>query len=326
MMPTAMIQYISGCLPQFTGNQNLTFEPILTERGKKTSLGASPIVLSSGCFNIAADTGVYSLWNVPLTYGCIRTEGWGAFGIDSLKVAGTSGIRLNNLTSPWNKYSIEGNVSCRQAPILGCFDSTGRLVSITAVDIYNFFKSKTGPRSRFFEFFNINEKPYTLSYCINFLSAGKYAIVKAEALDTIPGQYRISWYGGPENIQSFIAADDMTLLKIPSQVTWVKVDSINSLMTLSNWTGIENRMPSLRQNNKNECLYRSLHGGKIVFSFSRPQTKAIVKVLSLNGKVLDSYTVKDGFPISLNNNLLNKMVVFEVDYGNKFIMKTIVCK
>lgn len=61
----------------------------------------------------------------------------------------------------------------------------------------------------------ITEKPYTITYSLNFLSPGKYAIVKVEPVDSNIGPASVSWYGGTEYKSTFVDFDDISLLKIP---------------------------------------------------------------------------------------------------------------
>lgn len=328
VLPATIRRRMYGQFPKFK-DKKLSFEPILSLQGQQKSLGASFLVDSLGAFNVAAPADTYSLWNVPRTEGYKRTEGWGAFKVDSIIMTSSGmvyGKNLLYLTAPWNTHSIEGTVTCRKNPLIACFDTFGRPVSATKIYIKENIREKTYPRGRFFLFDLIDEKPYTVSYSLNFLAPGKYAIVKVEPPDSDIGLTSIRWYGGTEYKTTFIAFDDISLLKIPNNATWVTVDSNTTVVTLGSWTNTLPRSDIHQLAQQNDLQFRALPGGKIAIQFQNSKSAALVRILSMDGKILGNFKMESGAALTLGRNYLNKPLIFEIDNGRKILKKTIMCR
>jgi hypothetical protein len=320
-------QGISGRMPLYS-SASFSYTPVLTSRGQVQSLGASANTDTSGGFFIMADKGSYSLWMLPTAQGNTQTAGWGAFGVDSVSVTQLSGTVLSGLKAPWNTHSIEGAISCRKAPLVACFDTNGRAVSATQSSANDYYLSKIGPRARFFYFDLIAEKPYNALFCLNFLSPGRYAVVKIEQPDSIAGLASVSWYGGPEFKWRFVSLDDVTLLKMPGNISWVTVDSSTSVVSLPSWTTATQKQPISRVVPRNNVEFHVMADGRIVFEAQSNSHVTMLRIFAMDGRLLDSYQImlNGQTTLTLGRKFFNKPLILEVGYDHGIMRKALFCK
>lgn len=302
-------------LPLFT-DTTLSFCPIITEKGLYKSLGASPYIDSVNRMTVTVSPGTYGLWNIPFTEGYKRTQGWGAFGIDSLKVEYNGQNDIGALASTWNTRSIEGTVKCGNYPLIACFDTLGRVVSMSQIDANGYLKSATGPRGRFFNFTNVAEKPYTVGYAINFLKPGRYTLVKVEKQDSTPAPFVVNWYGGLSYTKSILTNDDVTLLQVPANVTWITIDSGSSVVTLPLWESSQIKQADLNLKTGASIKIRLLGNGRVLLNMPTVRNIARLRVFGLNGRIVEQIEVKNGSVISLPSGNISQVLVFEIKEGH----------
>jgi hypothetical protein len=318
--------FLSYSIPVFSDSQ-LSFNPILSNYKQMNSLGASPNIASSNTVRIAVKPGLYSLQNVPTTDGYKYAEGWSSKKIDSINVDTLNGPKyLPAIQSTWNTHSIEGTSTCNQNPIFVCFDSLGFPVSFTKIDIYKFFRQKIGPRARFFYFDMVAEKPYSVSFYLNFLNPGKYAVAKVEPPDSVIGDFSVSWYGGPTQKLGITMIDDIAGIKLPSQITWVTVDSNNTITKLQDWsTARQQRLlnPAILTKYTD---FQVLPNGVIKIYQQSRDCRVRFRIFNLNGRLLGVLNVKKNDAFILDKKYMNQPLFIEMDNGRKVIKKALICR
>lgn len=282
-LPFAPGGQIAGYLPAFN-NGNSTFDPMLVRPNSYASLGAEPYTDSSGYYNMWAPVGTYSLWVVPRTENYLRTVGWGAFRMDSIVVTNDHLSNISRMNSVWNTRTLEGTLSANRDPLIVCFDSLCRPVSMTVINLYDYFEKFTNDRWYCFYFDIIHAPPYNLSYAINFLPPGKYALVKAVPPDSEPGAHTISWLGGPTYQATIVSPDDVASLTVPQTVQWVRVNSADAVVDIGAWnTAIVKRNQTFDESGRID--FKVVERRLIVFL---PVSHCMVslKIYTISGKLI----------------------------------------
>lgn len=157
-----------------------------------------------------------------------------------------------------------------------------------------------------------------MPFALNCLAPGKYAIAQVDLPDTTPAPSTVRWYGGQEYSWSYIEPDDITLLTIPQSVTWITIDSNNQVVELPTWTEMHRTTFFSRINGKKGYSLSILPVGRVHMQQQLPTLIAFVRIMSLDGKMLGEFTIKGNSTIYLDNKMMNKLLLFEVNNDRRY--------
>jgi hypothetical protein len=323
VFPKPSSKYImQSSFPDFT-DKRFQFVPIFTNRGSTKSLGAQVNNDTTTEFSMPADSGTYSFNAIPATVGYFQAEGWGAVGIDSVFIGYNPHYNMQDQTiffpkmqTTLNTHSISGTAQCNSDPLFACFDSLGRVVSLTYINGNSYFKDLGGAKANFFDFQFTEDLPVTLPFFINCLPPGRFAIAKIEWPDSIYGPVNVSWYGGPSFSMQYIDVDDATLLSLPANISWIRIDSSTSVATLSSWSNVMPKSSQSSQGLQRDVLrFNRLSNGMIAMRLSPGGISTIVRIYSVEGRRLGSFSLEKGTEVFLDRRFFNKPVI--VEYNNK---------
>ncbi len=325
--PSVQSGRISGRFPVFN-YPDISFFPMLVSPGSYVSLCAEPYTDSVGFFTLCAPPGLFSLWFIPITNNYFRTANeWGAFRKDSIIVVDNQTTWFHNLTAPDLDRTIEGTISAYQDPVLVCFDSLNRPMSIAAISVYTYFKDRTQGRWRCFTFSNIFAPPYSFRFALNSLPPGKYAVVKAEPPDSQPGPFTISWYGGPSLKLTIMDIDDVASLPVPRDVEWVIVDSTSTVVDLGTWAAtstihdLRNRNFHLQRPNirsEHDKIFVTLPGWALIAS---------VRIFTITGRLVATQVINEMQQGTLQvpiHNPAAQVLVVSVHAGGTVYRQTVI--
>jgi hypothetical protein len=280
--PIASGGQITGALPVF-GNGDLEYQPILSRENSYKTIGGEPYVDSFGHFQMWAPEGHYSLWFVPFTTGYHRAFGWGAIGNTASVVSGQVS-QLSNMGPVLQRASILGTIRCGKDPLVACFDSLGRCISMTEIPLYNYLQNLTGYRWMCFDFNQIYAPPYNVRFAINCLPPGRYALALADPTDSSAPNARITWYGGDTYFKPVVEPDDVASLDVPKDAAWVTITSPDETVELSDFSaGIQNG--EKRDVRDDRLLSCHMSSNFLVLNFRTPPRNVAVKLFTLSGRI-----------------------------------------
>jgi hypothetical protein len=281
---------ITGHLPG-SHFADVSFCPVLLAPGSYMSLCAEPYTDTTGFFTLEAPQGTYSLWFIPMTTNYFRAQsGPGAFRADSVAVVNNRTSSLYSLPSMVRNQAIEGTVSALLDPVLVCYDSLSRPMSMTVLAVNECLRDRTLGRWSCFAYSKIFAPPYTLRFALNSLPPGKYAIVKAEPPDSQPGPFSVSWFGGPTFKMSILAVDDVASLRIPAGVRWVTVDAASAVVDIGAWGETSARNGGKPAVRAPESPKIRMVKNKIVVAFPDRVSRATIRIFTAAGRLIAEQT------------------------------------
>jgi hypothetical protein len=316
-LPIARGGKLSCQLPAFSDSA-LFFEPMFITNNIYQSLGAEPN-LQSGRLVMYAPADSYSLWCVPMTQGHKQAQGWQAFKKDSVVITNDKTTVLSNFPAKSASASVEGTTVSTQDPLLACFDTLGHCASMTVLPQYRYFEQQTGNRWKSFYFSMIYSPPYQMVFDVNFLPPGRYALVKVEPPDSLPGQHTVRWYGGLSYAKTIFEFDDVASLTVPQNVTWLTISNAGQVLQVGQWK--EPVFQNVRANKSTPGFgIRTLQGNKVAVQIPFSCETGTIHIFDISGKTILSRKIQHGertVIIGLGDCRAHELLLFRLNFGKQ---------
>lgn len=317
--------YLSGKLP-IINDRNVSFSPIFLNSQKKP-LGGDAYIDLQGNFTATIAAGLYDIRCIPVTDGDTICTGMSSIAIKGITVKKDQQNMFGPLTCQNYSHAITGSFNCKKDAVVACFDTVGDLVSVNAINIKSFYERKAGAFGRFFSCdYQLLPSPHQLKYAISFLPPGRYALVKIEPLDTLPRNFSISWYGGPERRKLITAMDDIASLSIPEGVQWITVDSATPITDAARWSSHTVYTAHKLQVKNPGLMVRRITTNRLALSFRAQNSPSELRVFACNGSLLENILIKPGADrIVIENRKIAAagFLIFELrNQGNNFVARS----
>lgn len=262
-------------------DSNQTFT-IIVEDTKGNIIASDPSIFKNGEFYLYADTGVYNIRIIPTTEENNIGNWYPTSFIENIAVKEGSITIIPKLSLEKAKYSIEGQISTSEDPVIVCFDEFGEIVSLNTISLYKYFKSYLGDKCFFFDYRQILPFPYTVNFSINSIQKpGDYYLAYIERTGTNYDSVMVNWYGGEGRYQTIRWIEDVVSLSVPNFAKKINISEGNYITSISEWD--EN--PIVKNGSiKLSGVTMFMHNKKLIIQKKNESYFIEIKIINLLGQ------------------------------------------